>query len=212
MFNFFTAIIVLLELILGIMLCFFGARFIRKIIMFSGAFAGFMISLIIAAPLAGVAIGLVIALVVAIIVGALAYFFYIVGIYLMGISAGLSVGTILCSIFHLPNDSTLGILITIALAVAAVVLVAKYRNVFIAISTSICGAAHISNAVTAVVGTGALTVGSALEDAIHWIGENAIPAIHGMTTMAAIITIVGAIAGIVVQLSATTKSRKQKNF
>lgn len=212
MFNFFTAIYVILELILGVMLCFFGVRFIRKIIMFAGAFAGFFIALIIAAPLAGVGLGLVIALVAAMVVGALAYFFYMIGIYIMGISAGVSVATILCSLIGIPQDGTLGIVIMVVFGIAALILVIKFRRVFVAISTSICGATHISSGIVALAGSGALTVGGALEGAIQWIGDNAIPAINGMSTMGAVITIVAAIAGIAVQLAVTAKKAGEKKI
>lgn len=206
MFNFFTAIFLLLELLLGVLLCFFGARFIRKIIAFAGAFAGFFLALVIAVPLGGVVVGLIAAVIAAVVVGALAYFFYIVGIYVMGASAGVSAASLLCSLLGLAQHSVLHIALMIGLAIVGIVLVAKFRRVFMAISTAISGGVHISNAIFSAVGAGAFAIGGALEEAVTWIGDHGVPAIQGMSATGAIITLIAAVAGIVVQLAITAKN------
>lgn len=151
--SFLIILYMVIEIALAVLFCFFGYRFIRKIVAAYGFIFGSMIAYILLAPIAGLdtILAIILSLVIGVIVGMLAYFLYHVGIFLSGANFGFIVATFILLLFNLQPEGFLPIAILVAFAVCGGVLTIIYRRLFIIISTSVSGASTIASYICALI-------------------------------------------------------------
>ncbi len=136
----------LLQFVLGFLFCFFGYRYIRKIIMAYGFFYGAMVSYLIFAPISGLPTLLSVILSVLIGLGAaiLLYFIYNAGIFFTGAGFGALLASTIVLFFGASVSSTFGIVFVLVSAFAVGCLTIVYKRFFIVVSTSYVGGCSLA--------------------------------------------------------------------
>ncbi len=205
----------IVNLFLAFILCFFGYRYVRKLIMAYGFLFGFLAAFLLLAPVTG--LSTVLALVFSILIGVgvclLVYFLYHVGIFLMGASFGALIGWAILVLFGGSVTTTFGIIFICVFAVALGSLTIVYRRAFLIFSTSFNGASslalyggyfflHLSSIFSAQAGTASQTLRS-LSRAV-----TAFQQTHAQWLLLA--TLVLAILGILIQFTKTAPRKKSK--
>ena len=202
----------IVNLFLAFILCFFGYRYVRKLIMAYGFLFGFLAAFLLLAPVAG--LSTVLALVFSILIGVgVCLLLYHVGIFLMGASFGALIGWAILVLFGGSVTTTFGIIFICVFAVALGSLTIVYRRAFLIFSTSFNGASslalyggyfflHLSSIFSAQAGTASQTLRS-LTRAV-----TAFQQTHAQWLLLA--TLVLAILGILIQFTKTAPRKKSK--
>ncbi len=188
-----TVIILIVMLALGFVLCFFGCKNFRWLI---GIYAGLLTGL--AMYTFGLAMGWAaapwIALAVGVAVAFLAYFFYVVGLFLTGLGFGFTLGGLLGALFGWPPMAWYSWVVCIVLGIVLGILMVKIRRVLIVLATSFFGADLMLTSIMTLAAGGQLAAGTS---------SSAISTIFSPQPLWGVLTLVVAIAGIVVQFVKT---------
>jgi len=124
-----AVILCILALVLGILFCFFGYRYLRKLIMGFGFLAGAITAYILLAPSFSTLITIVLSVLIGAATGALLYYVYVAGIFLLGSIFGASSVCIVCVLFGWPPLSlTASIFMVVAAIVMGVMAVLHRRS------------------------------------------------------------------------------------
>lgn len=144
--TFFIYALVLVQIILGIILCFFGYRYLRRIIIIYGALAGGLITYLLLSMFTGLSTlaSIMISIVVGLGIGFLTYFFFVVGIFFTGAGFGFMLSVLLLSALGVNTDGTLSIVIQVLAAISCGALTVVYKRILLVISTAFQGAAGLS--------------------------------------------------------------------
>lgn len=144
MFDFF-AVYMLIQVVLAFMLCFFGYRHLRLLLSIYAFMAGFLgCYLLIASLSLTVLLKNILCIVAGLLISGLTYVFYKIAMFAAGAGLGLTAGVILCYSFSIPIFGTIGLVILLALGLAAGALSIGYKRLILILSTSICGALLLS--------------------------------------------------------------------
>lgn len=144
MFDLFI-IFILAQIVLAFMLCFFGYKNIRLLISIYAFMAGFLVcyALVIKLPISALWRN-ILSTVAGLLLSGLTYTLYRIAMFAAGAGLGLAVGFILCHSFGIPPFGTVGLVLLIALALAAGALSIGYKRLVLILSTSACGAMLLS--------------------------------------------------------------------
>lgn len=131
-----------LQIVLGLVYCFFGYRFLRPMVtalcFLAGGFAAYLLlNPIISSNILCIVLSFIIGAGVA----ALAYLFYVVGIFLVGASFGAVAASLIMSFAGIDFNSTLFIVVSCVSAAAVGALTVAYKRAFIIIATAFSGSA-----------------------------------------------------------------------
>lgn len=135
----FAVILCILALALGILFCFFGYRYLRKLLMGFGFLAGAIISYILLAPAFSTLITVVLSVVIGAAAGALLYYVYVAGIFLLGAVFGSSAVCIACVLFGWNPLSLTASICMVVFAIVMGVLAVLYRRSLGIITTAFTG-------------------------------------------------------------------------
>ena len=149
----------LLALLLGAAFCFAGYRFFRVLIAIWGFFAGFLIGASGVASLFGggflaTVLGWIAGVVVGLIIAAVAYFFYVVAVVILGASVGYWIGIGLMSAIGFSSQGFLTELVGIIAAVVLAILIIALNlpKVLIMVFTALGGASTILAGILLLIG------------------------------------------------------------
>lgn len=149
----------LLALLLGAAFCFAGYRFFRVLIAIWGFFAGFLIGASGVAALFGggflaTVLGWIAGVVVGLIIAAVAYFFYVVAVVILGASVGYWIGIGLMSAIGFSSQGFLTELVGIIAAVVLAILIIALNlpKVLIMVFTALGGASTILAGILLLIG------------------------------------------------------------
>lgn len=166
-----TLFVGLLALLIGAAFCFVGYRFFQILIAFWGFFAGFLLGASAVTALFGggflaTITGWVAGFIVGLVFAALAYFFYVVAVVILGASVGYWLGTGLMTAIGFSNQGFLTVLIGIlcAIALAILILALNLPKVLIMVFTALGGASTILTGILLLIGRvplGSLQYGAA---------------------------------------------------
>ena len=122
-------ILCILALVLGILFCFFGYRYLRKLIMGFGFLAGAITAYILLAPTTSTLVTIALSAVIGAATGAFLYYVYVAGIFILGAIFGSSAVCILCVLFGWnPLSLTASILMVVCAIVMGVMAVLHRRS------------------------------------------------------------------------------------
>jgi hypothetical protein len=149
----------LLALLLGAAFCFAGYRFFRVLIAIWGFFAGFLIGASGVAVLFGggflaTVLGWIIGVVVGLIIAAVAYFFYVVAVVILGASVGYWISIGLMSALGFSSQGFLTELVGIiaAIVLAILIIALNLPKVLIMVFTALGGASTILAGILLLIG------------------------------------------------------------
>jgi len=192
--------------ILGVLYCFFGFKYIRKFFFAYGfIFAGLVAYSVIFALSASLLFAVLGGIAVGAVAGWLMYFFYRVGIFLTGVGLGVILACILIAIFGIPFAGVFGIILIVALGIAGGILTIKLKRPYIIITTSISGAAFIAYFGYALVDK-AFFGGSIIAAMDISTIKEAFSAVFDLPFAAIAVMIVFTIAGMIVQFKTAPRS------
>ena len=140
----FVIIVCLLFIALGIINCFFGYRYLRKLLMAFGLLVGGLISFLLLNGVVSTVWAIVLSLLIGAAVGVLLYYVFVAGIFLTGASFGATAAYMLCGLFHIGYESTFATIAILVLSIVLGVLAVIYRRFFIVLATSFNGGLYIS--------------------------------------------------------------------
>ena len=149
----------LLALLLGAAFCFAGYRFFRVLIAIWGFFAGFLLGASGVAVLFGggflaTVLGWIVGVVVGLIIAAVAYFFFVVAVVILGASVGYWIGIGLMSAIGFSSQGFLTVLVGIIAAVVLAILIIALNlpKVLIMVFTALGGASTILAGILLLIG------------------------------------------------------------
>ncbi len=145
MSNTILLIYFILQLIFSFILCFFGYKYIRTLISVYGFIVGFLCCFTLLRP-AGLSTFLLylLSFLAGSTVSGVMYFLYNVAMFITGAGLGIAAGVIICTALNLDLFSTVGLIITASLAIAAGLLSLGYKRLLLILSTACCGALLLS--------------------------------------------------------------------
>ncbi len=129
--------------IFGIMFCFFGYKYLRKLLFVLGFLIGALVTYIIVAPLMTTLLAILVSVAAGVVVGLLMFFLYVLGIFVTGACFGGGLALVVCG---LCGWSVAYVGVIVAMCVAAIlfgVLAVIFRRALMIISTSFTGASAI---------------------------------------------------------------------
>ena len=144
MFDLF-AVYMLIQIILAFMLCFFGYRHLRLLLSIYAFMAGFLGCYFLTASLSlTLLLKNILCVFAGLLTSGLTYALYKLAMFAAGAGLGLAIGVVLCYSFSIPIFGTVGLIILLALGLAAGALSIGYKRLVLILSTSACGALLLS--------------------------------------------------------------------
>jgi len=134
-----AVILCILAIVLGIMFCFFGYRYLRKLIMGFGFLVGAITAYILLAPTLALFPTIILSVVIGAASGALLYYLYVAGIFLLGAIFGASAVSIICVLFGWNPFSLIASVFMLVCAIVMGILAVLYRRNLIVICTAFTG-------------------------------------------------------------------------
>ncbi len=125
--------------LIGIVLCFFGYRYLKKLFIGIGFLIGAFTSYLLLAPVLSPVLAVVASIAIGLAVGFLLYFLYIVGIFLMGAGFGALIVLLICMLAGFDYTGLVPIIIMSVAAIAMGVLAVIHRRGIMVISTAFLG-------------------------------------------------------------------------
>lgn len=135
----FGIILCLLAIVLGILFCFFGYRYLRKLIMGFGFLAGAITAYILLAPSFSTLMTIVLSVLIGAAAGAILYYIYVAGIFLLGSAFGAAIVCIVCVLFGWNPLSLTASIFMVVCAITLGVLAVLHRHSLIIICTAFTG-------------------------------------------------------------------------
>lgn len=144
MFDLF-AVYMLIQIILAFMLCFFGYRHLRLLLSIYAFMAGFLGCYFLTVSLSlTLLLKNILCVFAGLLTSGLTYALYKLAMFAAGAGLGLAIGVVLCYSFSIPIFGTVGLIILLALGLAAGALSIGYKRLVLILSTSACGALLLS--------------------------------------------------------------------
>lgn len=134
-----AVILCILAIALGIMFCFFGYRYLRKLIMGFGFLVGAITAYILLAPTMSLFPTIILSVVIGAATGLLLYYVHFAGIFMLGAAFGASLVRILCTLFSWDPSALVASILTLVAAIVLGVMAVIYRRNLIVICTAFTG-------------------------------------------------------------------------
>ncbi len=134
-----AVILCILAIALGIMFCFFGYRYLRKLITGFGFLIGAITAYVFLAPTMALFPTIILSVVIGAATGLLLYYIHVAGIFLLGAFFGISAVSILCILFDWDPFSLGASIFMLVSAIVLGVMAVIYRRNLIVICTSFTG-------------------------------------------------------------------------
>lgn len=134
-----AVILCILAIALGILFCFFGYRYLRKLIMAFGFLVGTVTAYILLAPVMSTFPTIILSVVIGAATGLLLYYVYVAGIFMLGSIFGASAVSTVCVLFGWNPFSLLTSIFMVVCAIVMGVMAVIHRRTLIVISTAFTG-------------------------------------------------------------------------
>lgn len=134
-----AVIICILAIALGIMFCFFGYRYLRKLITGFGFLIGAITAYILLSPTMALFPTIILSVVIGAATGLLLYYIHVAGIFLLGVFFGIASVSILCILFSWNPFSLTASIFMLVSAIVMGVMAVIYRRNLIVICTAFTG-------------------------------------------------------------------------
>ena len=129
--------------IFGIIFCFFGYRYLKKMFIGLGLLIGTMVAYILLAPVLSPLLAIIVSLLIGALSGILLYYLSVVGIFITGASFGMIVSLIVCMFAGWNYTSTVALVIMGVISITTSVLAVVFRRGLMIIATSFTGSYFI---------------------------------------------------------------------
>ena len=134
-----AVILCILAIALGIMFCFFGYRYLRKLITGFGFLVGAVTAYILLSPTMALFPTIVLSILIGAAAGLLLYYIHVAGIFMLGAFFGAAAVTILCTLFDWDPFSLAASIFMLVSAIVLGVMAVIYRRNLIVICTAFTG-------------------------------------------------------------------------
>ena len=139
----FAIIYCVLAAIFGIVFCFFGYKYLKRLFIGLGLLIGTLVAYSLLAGVLSPVLSIVISVLIGAVVGILLYYLTVVGIFITGAAFGAIVVMIVCTLAGWNVSSTAALIIMGVVAITTGVLAVVFRRGIMIISTSFTGAYSI---------------------------------------------------------------------
>lgn len=207
-FNLVTVYLIV-QVVLAILYCFWGYRFMRTLIGVYGFLIGSLLCLVISLACgASITLAIILSIVAGLVIGGIAFSLYSVGIFFVGAFWGLSLSSFVLSFASVSSDSVLGIIITVLTALVLGILALKLRRPFLIVSTSFSGGSNLAMYGGFFLLNFSNLSGLGEHELSHFVQATLPNFIAANQTGLAIASLIFGVLGILIQFLATAKNKK----